>query len=413
MPTSVGGLILGFGSLNNKMMSLKVLPLTLTILGCLSLHAFAQTAVQGTIEPDAVLAKYGKVVSISPEIFLSPLIAIEGRTKVFTTDLQFNHLLRVHFKVLPPIDQSSWYVKILDSGGRVVDDNLKATDHADRFWSNEFSVSQPIIEVHCPTQPCNVQLVIDAVAVSSVQTIPQGITPPKNELKPFKNPVPALANWSDIQRWGKAVAKLRIVGDNKEVYPCTGFLLSPELLMTNNHCIKSPDETQSARADFDYDRNGAPRTNLTFKELIITDPTLDFTLLRLTDRLINRDGLPFTTAQPSETQPLILIQHPLGTPKKLSIDDYCVVAKRSIINSGASQATDFEHGCDTLGGSSGSPIQDRATGLVIGLHHFNFLPSQKLLNQGVQFGLIVQKLKNSLKSTNPAVLQELGIPVPE
>lgn len=412
MPTSVGGLIPGFGSMTTRMLSLRFLPLTIGILSGLCLQAFAQTPVQGTIEPDAVLAKYGKVVNISPEIPLSPLIPVEGSTKVFTTDLQFNQLLRVHFKVLPPIDESSWYVKILDSEGRVVDDRLKATNHVDQFWSNEFSVSQPIIEIHCPTQPCHVQLAIDAVAVSRVQTIPQGITPPKNELKPFKNPVPALANWSDIQRWGKAVAKLRIVGDNKEVYPCTGFLLSPELLMTNNHCIKSPNEMQSARADFDYDKTGAPKTNLTFNELIITDPVLDFTLLRLTNRLIDRDGLPFTTAQASETQPLILIQHPLGTPKKLSIDDYCVVAKRSIINSGASQATDFGHGCDTLGGSSGSAIQDRATGRVIGLHHFNFLPNQKLLNQGVHFGLIVQQLKDSLKSTKPAVLQELGIPVP-
>ena len=71
--------------------------------------------------------------------------------------------------------------------------------------------------------------------------------------------------------------------------------------------------------------------------------------------------------------------------------------------------SDFGHKCDTLGGSSGSPVMDWTTGLVVGLHHFGFLAgSPNPVNQAVAFRRVLADI--AVKA--PAAHAEMLLPKP-
>ncbi len=55
--------------------------------------------------------------------------------------------------------------------------------------------------------------------------------------------------------------------------------------------------------------------------------------------------------------------------------------------------TDFEHRCDTLGGSSGSPVLDRASLNVVGLHHLGFLEGDTPVNRAVLIADVLAKIR--------------------
>jgi hypothetical protein len=94
----------------------------------------------------------------------------------------------------------------------------------------------------------------------------------------------------------------------------------------------------------------------------------------------------------AEGQALVIIEHPAGEHKQASIDD-CKVRTASRPGVTA-RLTDFGHLCDTLGGSSGSPVLDRQTGRVVGLHHLGFLSNDpNPVNQAVHMGLVLEDLQ--------------------
>jgi hypothetical protein len=144
---------------------------------------------------------------------------------------------------------------------------------------------------------------------------------------------------------------------------------------------------------------------LHFKKIVKTNPELDFTLLRLATP---SDRQPFTfDTSVIENQLMVIIQHPAGRPKQVSIDN-CKVFGAQV--AGVTPAlTDFGHGCDTLGGSSGSPVLDIQTGRVLGLHHLGYLPNNEPINRAVRIQQIIQYLNTELKD-DPAARQALGLP---
>ena len=104
-----------------------------------------------------------------------------------------------------------------------------------------------------------------------------------------------------------------------------------------------------------------------------------------------RTPLPLKAVAPADRQALLVLEHPAGEAKQVSILD-CRV-EHAEIEGTSSTKTDFGHLCDTLGGSSGSPIQDINTGDVIGLHHLGFRTgSPRPVNQGVRIGLILDDI---------------------
>jgi V8-like Glu-specific endopeptidase len=95
--------------------------------------------------------------------------------------------------------------------------------------------------------------------------------------------------------------------------------------------------------------------------------TLDYSILKIRGAPGNEWGtLPISTGTISDTQEIYIVQHPAGEPKQISKIN-CNVDE-AIVN-GRGTNTDLAHLCDTMGGSSGSPVLTLSHE-VVGLHHF-------------------------------------------
>ena len=75
-----------------------------------------------------------------------------------------------------------------------------------------------------------------------------------------------------------------------------------------------------------------------------------------------------TGTEPVAGAPVFIIQHPAGEPKQISKIN---CAAGTVPVDGRTSASDFTHTCDTVGGSSGSPVFNE-TGDLVGLHHYGF-----------------------------------------
>lgn len=157
----------------------------------------------------------------------------------------------------------------------------------------------------------------------------------------------------------------------------TGFLVGPNLLLTNHHVLNSHAVAAAAVAEFEYQftetdiTDGPPDTAppaVRFKlkpdRLFITSPMngLDFTFVWIENAAASKHGtIPMKRGSfpIQQGQPTYIIHHPEGVPKKVSLDDTEV---RSI------NASFIHYEADTLGGSSGSPVFNRR-GNLVALHH--------------------------------------------
>ncbi len=196
----------------------------------------------------------------------------------------------------------------------------------------------------------------------------------------------------DQRMWARAVALLTFKSrtDGKP-YTCTGFLVSPRHLITNDHCPRSTSEITSTIVEFDYDEEFS-RTDmykLTLEDLP-RDETLDFAIYKLNKEATGRGYLQLSDDDRyiSPGKALIIFQHPGGFPKRLAEYDCRVLRPTHPV----APRTDFGHMCDTEGGSSGAPVQN-SLGDVIGLHHFGYgkRPTKKI-NQAVKMSAILRFL---------------------
>ena len=206
-----------------------------------------------------------------------------------------------------------------------------------------------------------------------------------------------------IRRWAGAVARLRIMGPEGQAH-CTGFLLSNTLVMTNHHCVRTEEEARSTIAEFGYEVVGGEVDRHRGSKLGLNLERLDYALVRLADaparkwmRLRAADAV-----EPTDRLLLTIVQHPLGGYKQASIEG-CEVSGASVVGAG-DELSDFGHECDTLTGSSGSPVVDRASGQLVGLHHWGFADtSPNPVNQAVRFALILR----DIRVRNPQIYREI------
>jgi hypothetical protein len=308
--------------------------------------------------------------------------------------------IRLHFRVLTAGDPASWELRVKDLAGgtlQVIPGSDATPGGASAFWTDELAAPQARVELSWSGQGARPVLEADRYAYAVGAATPLS-TVGIDGTRP-------IGQASERHRaLAPPVARLRIMTDEGQGF-CTGFLLGERLLMTNEHCVRSAEEAASLLADFRYDAPAARPEVVRGATLLRTSADLDYTLLRLATPVATGLGrLHLETVTPArDRQELLIIQHPGGEPKQVSLEG-CLVA--GLQREGASmEKTDFGHECDTLGGSSGSPVLDRATGRVVGLHHFGFREGlDEPVNQAVDIASILEDLSTQV---DPAVFDEV------
>ena len=185
-----------------------------------------------------------------------------------------------------------------------------------------------------------------------------------------------------LATYRRAVCKITCSGvdfrglDNQ--WTGTGFLVGPNLLITNNHVLNSEAVAATATVDFEYERGPVdllsqkpvlrtPKRSLQLdpSRLFITDPAvggLDFTFVWIGADAAEEYGyIPMSRASFAGRvfDPVFVIHHPNGELKQVSLDD------TELLNV---EVDLLLYAADTEGGSSGAPVITR-NGKLCGLHH--------------------------------------------
>jgi len=207
-----------------------------------------------------------------------------------------------------------------------------------------------------------------------------------------------------LQKAAASVAKLVFVRDGGG-FTCTGFMVSDSLMLTNRHCISTAAECRTAQAIFGFELDEKNRLRAgpqhACQEVVkVGGPELDFALLRLAGApgRADRSGkLVLKADTHTEGAKLVMVQHPYGEAKQVSRDD-CLIKTVAAPSYESSRETDFGHTCDTLNGSSGSPMLNEKME-VIGLHHLGFDLSSRRWgreNRAVSIRFILPLIEASL-----------------
>lgn len=154
----------------------------------------------------------------------------------------------------------------------------------------------------------------------------------------------------------------------------TGFMVSPRLLLTNNHVIPSAQDGLHSEVEFDFQFDRFARLlpvvnyGLDPNTFFITDVDLDFTLIAVAERSVSGQvdlkGYGWNRLVEEEGKALIgdslnIVQHPNGEAKQISL------RSNQLLN----LMSDFAHyETDTDPGSSGSPVYNDQWE-VVALHH--------------------------------------------
>ncbi|WP_114784402.1 serine protease [Vibrio tetraodonis] len=217
-----------------------------------------------------------------------------------------------------------------------------------------------------------------------------------------------VACWEDSHpdkvAWSTPVARLLINGRSL----CTAWRVGPNNHMfTNNHCVESASELKNTEVWFNYQRtscNGSMATTVKVmgNEILSTDYTLDYTLFTVDDfaKISSFGYLGLDASEPVYGDGIYIPQHGAGNPKELSIESdkngsgMCQIDLASANGRGSN--TDTGYFCDTIGGSSGSPVLTTANNKAIALHHFGGCE-----NQGVKISKIWPKVSSYFNGVLP------------
>lgn len=159
---------------------------------------------------------------------------------------------------------------------------------------------------------------------------------------------------------------------------CTAWLVSDDVIITNNHCIARSTEATGAKASFNYidGVSSTQRIWYSCSTFLQTWKDLDMTALRcaalngqLPGQVYGKLTVSSTNAATNDS---IYVIHQNCDYKT---DSSCVPNKKyspgKILNANYS-STDASYDADTLGGSSGSPVFSATTHEVVALHHYGF-----------------------------------------
>lgn len=176
----------------------------------------------------------------------------------------------------------------------------------------------------------------------------------------------------------------------------TGFMVSPRLLLTNNHVLETHEAAAASKAEFGFQEglDGKILESVVFdldpEALWITDEELDFSLVAVKDPggLLPRFGfLRLIGAQGKVVvgECVSIIQHPGGQPKQVALRDNRIV---DIFEHFIHYETDTERGAS---GSAASNDQWE----VVALHHASVQArdGDGFVNEGIRVSSLIERIR--------------------
>lgn len=190
----------------------------------------------------------------------------------------------------------------------------------------------------------------------------------------------------------------------------TGFLVSKNLLLTNNHVINSIDVARNATCVFNFQlgADGKPATTKRFRvrpdRLFITSSAingLDFTLVWVDGEPGNEFGqvrIDRSAFAVGLNEFANVVGHPQGRMKEVSLQENNVLWMDEKV---------VHYSSDTEGGSSGSPVSNNSW-QVFALHHASKatqVAGQSFLNEGIKFTAIAAHIEKLSRGTGAIARQ--------
>src|SRR5262245_9105421 len=216
------------------------------VAGGLGAAARPSAAQEFKVDRERVLYKDMKVASVGP--FVSTPQATSGvvwsRKITHSTAVP---AVRVHVEVRHGRPAADWRIRIRDLSGQEVESwvggsPLLATGG---IWSGEVRGRGAEIELVTDTDAQGLEIAVDQYAFRVISGVPQSITG-------LDQRIPILRAPQDVRSWAPPIARLSFVRDGDQ-FVCTGFLVTPTLLLTNEHCLGTEPAALSALVEFGFD----------------------------------------------------------------------------------------------------------------------------------------------------------------
>ncbi|WP_059051337.1 trypsin-like serine peptidase [Paenibacillus senegalimassiliensis] len=186
----------------------------------------------------------------------------------------------------------------------------------------------------------------------------------------------------------------------------TGFLIGPDILLTNNHVIKSAKDAEKSVVEFNYQDDWenniekSQRFNLDSTQFI-TNIEHDYTIVKVKEAPGNIFGfvnIQTIGSRPSPNNNVVIIQHPSGGKKQICLNDNYV--QNTFENK-------VQYTTDTEPGSSGSPVFDSNWRLVA-LHHASNIIQKPdgtydFCNEGILINHVLLDAQAFLGLTDPLI----------
>lgn len=355
----------------------------------LPLQLFAGMSTETFLEEMLPIEALVRERLVEPVWFSRPLGGVAWRgVIVHPTSVDF---IAIHFSEFEDSSLVAWKMVFKDKSETKVFEytSEKYPKRGSGFWTEDLPGNIAIIEVYAEKAPIGLKFKIDKYLFEAKEVPLRSIIDP---LQPQMEDIAIYPDSGKIRSFGKPVARLRII-DRTKRFPCTGFLIGTNVLMTNDHCLpEEADTCDDIQATFGSEGSD-PGERYLCSAILKRNYPLDYALLRLEGEPGKKWGILKLADEPPSAVPLkaVVIHHPGGNQKMITINK-CLVQNSPV--GGRPQNNremtsyivpqDFQHSCDTEGGSSGAPVLDEMSGMVQGLHHYGFTPLARVrLNQGV------------------------------
>lgn len=201
--------------------------------------------------------------------------------------------------------------------------------------------------------------------------------------------------------WGVAVSKSVAHITLKNGGMATGFLITPNILLTNHHVFGKKADARNAAVRFNYQTdlmgNFLPTDEYACDpdDVFQNNEELDYAVVSM-----KKDpGMKWGFLKPSSpdvnvNEKVNIIQHPAGGPKQIAMNDNEVKYVDDAI---------VQYITDTMPGSSGSPVFND-NWQIVALHHSGgYIPepstnSIHFRNEGIRIGAILNDLPSNITS---------------